>query len=960
MLKIFTNPLDVSESETREYQCLLTEWLAIRKQYPTARLYKDAICAQNDVTPKTKEQAWALKDANGLYQVVCHAGDPGTIMIAAAILSVATAVYTYMNMPKPPKDLGGVNGSTNNSLAQRQNQHRVGGRVPDIYGKVKSIPDLIAPVYRYYRNNIQVEECLLCVGTGYFDIKQADIKEGETPIQTIEGASISIYDPNQSLVTSTPKISIGEYFDNVPLVAKQVSSVDGKQNLVPPNSAFVETSGLAYSVTGIDAASTTITSESNIFEGNEWVTSTLSSSVDFTKRFKTGEKVKITGAFLTADGDSFIAGTARVNLDGTIIITSSTNINNVAQYRRINISSLFIDTSKSETVTVTNSDSTTTNHQVLTNVNIIDLSGSYPILSADKNSIVVSTSADLSVLSAPVDAKTTAFLTNSSYLFSLDGTYTIADLTSTKLTFVNPGMVNANWNSVGELTELQKSKLSSRVIKISGSRDNWIGWYHAGNQDSTGFMINFVAPNGISEGELHKEVAIEVQYQMVVDGVPTGAVYREGLVLTGVPFSRNPIGQTLKKSLPFKGAFRFRTKRVNDDGNGKNTNLINDVVVESAYSFYETVKMSYPLDTVVRLRRLAIGSGTNASELNMILARKINTANGFVATRNFADIVTAMATDPYIGRMQANEVDAAALKAVSNEVMNYFGTDKAAEFNYTFDDTNASYQEMIALVAEAVFCNARRENGQHYFAFERQNNNSLLLFNHRNMKPDSLTVSEAFGIKDNHDGVELKWRNPDDNYAEAVIKLPDSLRTNYKTIETRGVTNKAQAWFIANRAWNKLKYGRKLIEFTAYGEADLVTKMDRIAVVDSTVPILCAGEIEAQNNLVLSLDYPLPDTSLTGLTIHLQLKNGVVDVIDIASIIDEYTVQLSRIPTMPLVTNGVSHTAFAITAPSTTNFDAYLIEEKASQSLFETSITATLYDPRYYQNDSDFKNGLIN
>ena len=112
----------------------MTEWLAIREQYPTARLYKDAICAQNDVTPKTKEQAWALKDTSGLYQVVCHAGDPGTIMIAAAILSVATAVYTYMNMPKPPKDLGGVNGSANNSLAQRHVLRRVGGRVSVIYG----------------------------------------------------------------------------------------------------------------------------------------------------------------------------------------------------------------------------------------------------------------------------------------------------------------------------------------------------------------------------------------------------------------------------------------------------------------------------------------------------------------------------------------------------------------------------------------------------------------------------------------------------------------------------------------------------------------------------------------------------------------------------------------------------------------------------------------------------------
>ncbi|MBR7560606.1 hypothetical protein KC218_29090, partial [Mycobacterium tuberculosis] len=75
------------------------------------------------------------------------------------------------------------------------------------------------------------------------------------------------------------------------------------------------------------------------------------------------------------------------------------------------------------------------------------------------------------------------------------------------------------------------------------------------------------------------------------------------------------------------GQFRFRVKRDNDNGNA--ADLIDDVTFESAYSYYESTKTAYPLDTVVRLRRLAIGSGTNASELNMIVARRINTANGF-------------------------------------------------------------------------------------------------------------------------------------------------------------------------------------------------------------------------------------------------------------------------------------------------------------------------------------------
>ena len=114
---------------------------------------------QNDVTPKTRQDALDLLNADADYFVVCHAGDPLTAAIVAAVISVAVAVYTYLNMPKP--ETADTSGSSNNSLSQRQNKHRVNQRINDQYGTVKSIPDLIAPVYRYYKDNVQVEECLL-------------------------------------------------------------------------------------------------------------------------------------------------------------------------------------------------------------------------------------------------------------------------------------------------------------------------------------------------------------------------------------------------------------------------------------------------------------------------------------------------------------------------------------------------------------------------------------------------------------------------------------------------------------------------------------------------------------------------------------------------------------------------------------------------------------------------------
>lgn len=122
-LKIYQNELDVSEFIEKDYECLLKEWMQIREQYPLARLYKDSVCVQNDVTPKTKQDALDLLHADADYFVVCHAKGLTPVewfMVISAVLSVGVAVYTYMNMPKV--DSVESSGSSNNSLSQRQNK----------------------------------------------------------------------------------------------------------------------------------------------------------------------------------------------------------------------------------------------------------------------------------------------------------------------------------------------------------------------------------------------------------------------------------------------------------------------------------------------------------------------------------------------------------------------------------------------------------------------------------------------------------------------------------------------------------------------------------------------------------------------------------------------------------------------------------------------------------------------
>lgn len=951
MLKIFHNELDASEFAEHFYTCLLTEWIAVREQYPQARLYKGTICVQNDITPKTKLDAWALKDVTGDYQVLCHAGTPLAFGIIAAVISVGVAVYTYMNMPEmnAPQDIAG---SPNNSLAQRQNKHRVGERAPDIYGKRKVIPDLISTVYRYYEGSVQVEECLLSIGTGSFAINEDTINEGETPINTIDGASISIYEPGQSTISPNPQIQIGSVFDKLQIVTKQVSAIDGKQTLLSPNSARISTRSVTVnSPNEISVPSDTINESGREWNDDfgAWVDYKIEGSVDFSYKFTAGEKVTISNAIYGTVEDIRLLGNTNVAMDGVLTIATSIDVVNPDNYKRVRIASLLINDPVS---------------------GALDLAGEYDVASITKSGSsgayfyevtlsdsFAATNPSFSLLTEDAVALTASVLTGNSNNVDLSGTYTVASTNGGVLKLVNPVATNADWGKVDSLTAAQKQQFLSRQVLIKGSKDNFIGWYYAGSKDSTGFILNFLAQNGIYDGDDSKQVTIEVEYQMVVDGVPTGQVYRYGDVMQGVANNRNPIGITLRKDLPQAGQFRFRVKREND--NGDSASLIDDVVFESAYSYYETKKSVYEHDTIIRLRRMAIGSGTNASELNMIAHRKLDTPNGFLPTSNFADISIAMARDAYIGRMDASEVDSQSFYDISDEIATYFGTDKACEFNYTFDDKYASYQEMIFTVAEAVFCTARREGGLHYFSFERETPNSLALFNHRNIAPESMVVTEFFGIQDNYDGIEFKWRDPSDNYSEAIIRLPDDLRTNYKTIDSQGVTNYAQAHFLAHRAWNKLRYNRKAIEFTAYGEGDLVTRMDRIAIVDSTVPILCSGQIEYQENTVLTLDYPVELDAGKSYVIHLQLKNCTVDVIDIVGQIGDYQIEVARIPMMALVTSGVTHTVFNITEATEVEADAYLVSEKSGKGVFESTVSAMAYDSRYYPNDKDYINGLI-
>jgi hypothetical protein len=151
--------------------------------------------------------------------------DPVTwFIIAAVVLTVAVVVL----MPKPEMPGAAINrtqSSPNNSLASRENKVRMLERVEDIYGTVKSIPSLMMPTYNKYIGHKKYEYGYYCISRGYCDVDA--LKDGDTLISEITGASAAVYHPFTSPNSGAPVLQVGDAIIDDIITAARSIEVDG-------------------------------------------------------------------------------------------------------------------------------------------------------------------------------------------------------------------------------------------------------------------------------------------------------------------------------------------------------------------------------------------------------------------------------------------------------------------------------------------------------------------------------------------------------------------------------------------------------------------------------------------------------------------------------------------------------------------------------------------------------------
>lgn len=925
---IIKNSLDANEQTTVDSENALKTFLEIKAIYPQAKIYRGNPCLETDVTPtrEDRESVARLLESNEDFTIVCYPGDIISAVSWAFTKLVGAAVNAFVKIPKTNNDSS--TGSSNNNLANAENKQRIKERIPYIAGGVKSIPDLFAPPVRYFKDSVEVEELLLCVCENPVAI--SEVEEGGTPVEEIPGKSVTAYGPNQSIIGTENIFKVGDDFTDPPIVAKQNASING-QTLLPPNGTRFEDSKIYFQYPNL--------------------IKTTGDADDFDD-FVVNETIVIEGAnFGVAD----ITITGSVTIDHvtkSILIQSGQFVPNYASFRKINITSLLA--------------TDTTSGQ-------LDLAGLYNIASVEYSngyyniylSNPASTNTNFSKITEPLLTTISANLTANDAAIFLDGAYVITgiDKTNKQIALASPSAVNADWSKLASLTG---QRTDTSTIKLRGSQDNWIGWFTLDSQYSKALLLNFRAGNGIYKGSKAKSVNIEVQYQQVVDKEPTGQIYSATTVITGRKNNRDAVGASMWLEMPFEGAVRFRARRTND--NGDDAELMDETKFYSAYAYHKLEKLVYDNRVLIRSRTVATANATSQDSRQMsCIAESLvySYRNGTksaerIASRNIADLVIDLALHPKIGRRVIGEINTAQLYQVVDEIQSYFGSEKMTEFNYTFDSTNTSFEEMLRMMAAATCTHDRRVNRNIFFELESAENEPLILFNHTNKLPKS--EKRKYTLKDYkaHDGVELTYVDSENGWIEKTLKVPNEFLNNPKKIDATGVVYKEQAHILAWREWNKLKFNRITTSFTAYCESDLVARGHSILSADDTRVgnSVSDGYIKSWSGLNITLSQPFSISS-DNFVIHLQLKSGRIDVIPIFAGEDPYSFRLSRVPMENLITAGEVPTAYIISFAARAGEQKFLVASKKPIDVFENEVTAINWDDRYYRNDKDIINNLI-
>lgn len=830
-VQVFRNPFN-GESDTYSLEGKsIGEWLLeTYGEVPKVNVYIYAGDKPSVSTDITGNVARLLADDEEVYTVLEAPGvgfDPVSILINIAISMVLSAAVNSLfgaEANKTPVDTR-TQESPNNVLSERTNRLRIMERVEDIYGTVRAIPSLMMPTYDKYDDHRRVEYGLYCVGRGYYNL--ADIREGETLLAGVSGASLKAYGPFTSPNSGhAPILTVGgPIFDPVLSVTRS-SQVD--ELVLRAANQFQLPATDRYRFRGAGGE------EPIAFSGNT-MPATSGDIIYQTDAYRRPNFNAITEVGQTVTYNTGIFASNVVFQTGTLTVNAAAGLYQSSD------PGLFKGVVVGSNITIP--DGTFANP---------GNNGVKSVTAAGGNAIQVSGGG----------------LTNETNPNVTTGTVFRLFTGSGQVSEVGDGYVKL----IGNIFPSQIQDVTFAVSVLNGWTDEWSDWFTLPDGSRTEIWTNMVARLGMYKdngGRTTTAVGYEVQVGQL-DGAlnPTGYVETYSGSISGSVSSER--AETLEHVTGWVGPARVRIRRTTPFQYGFAGVIVDEITWTDLYAVSPVNKAHFGNKTIMQTVTVATpgAAAIRQRQLNCLASRLLPTYNGGSFSGSFAadgslvsgvlnptdkivDILAAVTLDPRIGQRPISELDMAQIWSVQLALDAWHAN--VGRFNYTFDDDGISYEETINIIAGAAFCKAYKQNNVIRLALDRPQANSVAVFTHRNKQPKAETITRRFSNDSDYDGIELSYM---DRVTEAMetIRLPLSgAYTKLKRIEVTGIAYYEQAWYRANREYARLLNERVGIETAVTVDARAVLPNSRVDIVDNTRFRSWDGEVLAQSGLELTL-----------------------------------------------------------------------------------------------------------
>lgn len=824
---------------------------------------------------------------------------PAWVAWAAVAVSVASSIYAYVAAKsiKPPSNLNRTQESANNRIQARENEARIDQRVEYICGQVRSFPAKLAREYIVIENNEQVEYGYYSVGDGLINI--SDVKDGRTSAELMSGWSLEAYAPYETPMTGhMPFYTIGPQI-NEPIKTAFQSDEAVRNEIEPPNDLTLE---LDLRATGNNDGTMTIDS----IDSPDGYT--------FLDNYQVGGLVFFSGAFATArNGTNSLF---RISYGSQGVSFSIVSIPN----------NDFVDISRDQ----------------------FGQSASYEIQSISSSSMVL-------ILNQNLDQDQIDAINRMTSIKLVRGD--INKYTISGVDYYSDEM-SGDYYYESSPQVYEKLEYSSQFVSgVLGNEGSAILGPFAGQSG-----ISKIQYNILSDG-LYKDAGNNKIRSVTIDGICTIRETDSQGNLTGNFFdspwsvssnkenNRKQAGDTFEVDHNYENytiEFRRTTNR-DFSFNGSVQDIVE--LTELYFMRKEPIGAVYGNKTTIQTRRRQSTFGVGRSQKINMLAQKVY-ADG--ASRYFDDTLYYMAINGKFGRRTQAQADKMRehLREIRQEIVDYFGSEEAAYFDYTFDSTDITFEDAVNQVAKAVFSTAYQIGSDIRFFPNLLQESDAMVFSHANKQLGKQSLKYSFtDLQDKgYDCVEVKWRNPAKQDAQESIFIP-SKGTNSKAIELVGIRNKEKAEVHAWREWYRIKYQRFSYECLVGLEATHLVPGRRVGIVNNIAGVNFDGYIKAwdgDKRIEVSQNV---DVSAGGYTLVLNMPVGGTEAFTVTQGRYPDELLLDRKPihdiNVSLMENPV---AFRVAKDDDLPKDSYSVQEvKLSEKGIQ--LVGVNYAPEQFQKD---------